>query len=310
MKRAGRILKRLLQVSKNSLSYLIATSLKSWSRNWLVNSPAVGSMTMLLLLLGVTAIASWSLVSAAQVQARDALILHIYLRDDADAQTVTDFKANLERGPHVTAMSYTSKDQALDKARKRPGMNDIVGATDSNPFPASIDLHFDSLPAMRQVDADVRNSPLVDPSLPTSYDENAYLRIQSFLTGVVITAAAFLLILALVVIAVTINSVRVAVSSRKDEVEIMTLVGAPRWMVRGPFILEGVLTGMLSGIIAGAGLIGVGILVIREAKGVYLNAAPGLSRASFEMTAIMVLLAGLAMGLIAASIGVRRHLNA
>jgi hypothetical protein len=97
------------------------------------------------------------------------------------------------------------------------------------------------------IDALVRNDPVVDPVYPTSYDQGAYQRIQAVVLGIAIACIAFLAMLGVVAVTVTMNSVRAAIHSRRDEVTIMQLVGAPRWMVRGPFVVEGAITGAIAG---------------------------------------------------------------
>ena len=77
------------------------------------------------------------------------------------------------------------------------------------------------------------------------------LLLQAFLLGIAVAGLAFLGLLGFVAVTVTMNSIRAAIHSRRDEVTIMQLVGAPRWMVRGPFVIEGAITGALSGALAG-----------------------------------------------------------
>jgi len=102
----------------------------------------------------------------------------------------------------------------------------------------------------------------VDPAYPTSYDRGAYQRIQAVLLGVAVAGFAFLTLLGFVAVTVTINSIRAAIHSRRDEVTIMQLVGAPRWMVRGPFVVEGAITGALSGAVAGLIVFGLTMAAI------------------------------------------------
>jgi cell division transport system permease protein len=86
----------------------------------------------------------------------------------------------------------------------------------------------------------------------------------------------FLGFLALVAIGVTANSIRAAIHARREEVQIMQLVGAPRWMVRGPFMVEGALTGGVAGFLA-ALVVLIAAVVGTQAGGPFTQMVPGLT---------------------------------
>jgi cell division transport system permease protein len=155
----------------------------------------------------------------------------------------------------------------------------------------------------------VRSDPAVDLVYPTSYDKGAYQRIQNVLLGIAIAGVAFLALLGFVAVTVTINSIRAAIHARRDEVSIMQLVGAPRWMVRGPFIVEGAITGSLAGAAAGLVTFGLAAGGIHAASGSFTQFAPGVTITVAAATAALVFAAGLALGSGASMIGVRRHME-
>src|SRR4029077_6159233 len=127
------------------------------------------------------------------------------------------------------------------------------------------------------IDALVRYDPIVDPVIPTSYDSGAYQRIQAVLLGMAVAGFAFLGILGFVAVSVTMNSIKAAIHSRRDEIAIMQLVGAPRWMVRGPFVVEGAITGSLAGAAAGLVTFGLALAGIAEGSASFSQFAPGVT---------------------------------
>ena len=157
----------------------------------------------------------------------------------------------LSKDPRVASVTYVTKAEALARAQQIPGLPQLAAATDSNPFPASLDVRVKNIDDVAAIDTLVRTDIAVDPVYPTSYDRGAYQRIQAVLFGAAVAGFAFLSLLGFVAVTVTMNSIRAAIHSRRDEVTIMQLVGAPRWMVRGPFVVEGAITGALSGAVAG-----------------------------------------------------------
>jgi cell division transport system permease protein len=105
------------------------------------------------------------------------------------------------------------------------------------------------------------------------------------------------------------NSVRAAIHARRDEIAIMQLVGAPRWMVRGPFVVEGAITGALAGVFAGATTFGLAAAAIGLGPATFSQFAPGVTIAVAGAAAGMVVAAGLALGSGSSLLTLRRHME-
>lgn len=294
---------------KNATRLLFRGALRNWLRNLATNAPALGSMTLLLLLSGVVGVLGFAMWSVASTEARDAAVLHVYLKDDATSDQVTALRAQLEDDPDVTYVTYVSKAQALALAQKRPGLPDLARASGSNPFPASLDVQVKQVQQVGHVDALARKDAAVDPVYPTSYDPGAYQRITQLLLWLAVIGGAFLVLMGFVAVTVTANSIRTAIHSRRDEVTIMQLVGAPRWMVRGPFVIEGALTGAAAGGAAGIVTLIVTAAAISAGADSFVQIAPGLSILAAALACVAVFLAGLALGSGSSVLGVHRHLE-
>jgi len=180
--------------------------------------------------------------------------LALFLEDDARVSDVLDLRARIEADPAVSRVDYITKEQAMarlvDIAAKRPDIQ--IVDTSENPLQASLEVklaHAQDAPrvtaALREeigkgVVSDVVDNPQVVDKLLT------ITRVLSF-GGLAVLA--MMLIVALFVI---VNTIRIAVHARRDEIEIMKLVGATDWFVRWPFILEGMLVGALGAVAATA----------------------------------------------------------
>lgn len=297
-----------LAAGRNLGRYLIWGAFRSWIRNLGSTAPALASMTLLLLLAGLVGLTAYSLQSLAAQQASNAAVLHVYLRDDAKAADVTALQKKLSADNRVVRVGYTSKAAALKAADHRPGLGALAGASNSNPFPASLDLKLKNVNDVSAVAASVKGQPAVDPVLSTSYDPGTYGRLQTVLTWLGIGGAVFLSLLGLVAVMVTANSIRSAIHARREEVRIMQLVGARRWMVRAPFMVEGALTGTIAGLLAGAVVLVAGV-VGAEAGGRFIQLAPGLTVIAGLVAAGIVLLAGIVLGAGSSLISIRGHLE-
>jgi len=299
----------LVVVVRNAGRYLFGGALRNWLRNIGGTAPALGSMTLLLLLSGLVGLTGFAARNLAVTEAHDASLLHVYLRDDATSDQVDSLKARVQADHRVTSVGYTSKEQALARAQRRPGLPELVDATNSNPFPASLDVQVKQVGDVGAIDALVRYDVAVDPAYPTSYDRGAYQRIQQVLFFAALAGAAFLLLLGFVALTVTANSIRSAIHARRDEVTIMQLVGAPRWMVRGPFVIEGALTGGVAGLAAGIVTMLVCLALIAAGAGSFAQVAPGISVEVAVVAAILVFLVGIALGSGSSLFSLRRHLE-
>jgi len=302
--------RRIVQtVAVNVFRYLFRGAARNWFRNMGSTAPALGSMTLLLLLSGLIGLSGFALYNLEKVEAGQASLLHVYIKDGATTTDVDVLWDRLVRDPRVATVYYTTKAEALKRAQHIPGLPQIASATDANPFPASLDVQAKNIDDVAAIDAMVRNDIAVDPAYPTSYDQGAYQRIQAVLFGVAVAGLAFLVLLGFVAVTVTVNSIRAAIHSRRDEVTIMQLVGAPRWMVRGPFVIEGAITGGLAGAAAGLVVFGLAMTGIMAGAATFTQFAPGITVTVAAIAAAIVLAAGLGLGSGSSLISVRRHLE-
>jgi len=297
-------------VATNTFRYLFRGAARNWARNIGSTAPALGSMTLLLVMTGLVGITGFALHNLERVETAQASLLHVYIRDDAAPVEVDWLRDRLQNDPRVASVSYTSKSQALARAQRMPGLPELADATESNPFPASLDVQLKSIDDVAGIDAMARDDGAVDPLYPTSYDRGAYQRIQAVLFGTAVAGFALLSMLGFVAVTVTINSIKAAIHARRDEISIMQLVGAPRWMVRGPFVVEGAITGGLAGMAAGLATFGLAMTGIAAGSGTFTQFAPGVTAAVAAVVGAMVFAAGLGLGSGSSLVSVRRHMEA
>lgn len=296
-------------VIRNGMRYLVGSAIRNWLRNLGSTAPALGSMTLLLLLLGLGLLAALVGQNVAATEARDASILHVYLKDDASTGDVGALTTQLEANGNVASVTYVSKEQALARAQSRPGLPQLANAAESNPFPASLDVHVKSIDRVGSVDALARQSAAVDSGVPSSYDPNAYGKFQQVLFWTAAIGIAFLILLTFIAVTVTANSIRAAILSRRDEIGIMQLVGAPLWMVRGPFVIEGAVTGAAAGTVAGLLALAISVAAVEAGASSFAQIAPGLTLQAGVVIALLLLALGLALGSLSSLGSVRRYLE-
>jgi cell division transport system permease protein len=302
--------RRLVQVVATNISrYLLGGAARNWFRNLGSAAPAISSMTLLLLLSGLVGLMGFALHNIEVVQAGEASLLHIYMRDDATDAQVNKLWDRLAADPRIATVTYTTRAAALARAQHLPGLPQLADASESNPFPASLDARVKNIDDVVAIHNSVKDDIGVDPAYPTSYDRGAYQRIQAVLLGVAVAGIAFLVLLGFVAVTVTVNSIRAAIHSRRDEVTIMQLVGAPRWMVRGPFVVEGAITGALSGAVAGLIVFGSTMAAISAGSASFTQFAPGVNVMVAACAAAIVFATGLGLGSGSSLVSLRKHLE-
>ena len=300
---------RLRVMAANVLRFVFGGAARNWLRNISSTTPALGSMTLLLLLAGLVGLAGFAVTNLEQIEARQASLLHVYLRDDATSAQVVALWTRLANDPRVAKVTYTSKADALSRAQAIPGLTQLAGASDSNPFPASLDAQIKTIDDVSAVNSMASSDVAVDPAYPSSYDQGAYQRIQTVLFALGVAGVAFLSLLGFVAVTVTVNSIRAAIHARRDEIKIMQLVGAPRWMVRAPFIVEGAITGALAGAVAGLVTFALVMAGITQGSTTFTQFAPGVTSVVAALGAGLIFAAGLGLGSASSVLSMRRHME-
>jgi len=224
---------------------------------------STGTIGLALFVLGAFLLVTSNLEELGD-QWASAAELSVYLKDNATQADRAEIERALAPGPVVAAHEYVSKDEAL--ARFRRTFADLSAALDGlgeNPLPASYEVRLVGGGDMRSRIEDlverVRQTPGVSD---VRYDRQwldrllgavSFIRRIGLLLGFVLTIAAALTVA---------NVVRLALYARRDELDIMQLVGAPQAYIRGPFVMEGVVQGGV-GALAALMALGIGFVLLR-----------------------------------------------
>src|ERR1700680_1351274 len=178
----------------------------------------------------------------------------------------------------------------MARFRQLPALSpSVIDTLATTPLPPSLDVTVKDIRDLGAIDQEVRNSPLVDKSPATNYEPNVIDKI--ILLARVAGIAGLVLIVGLTGLSVFIImlTIRTAIYLRRKEIEVMKLVGATDWFVRWPFIVEGMLGGLLAAIFSGAVVFAAYRLFVQAAQGNLLS-VPFATR--YTITLLVVLLVG------------------
>lgn len=231
---------------------VIKNGFVSFGRNiWLaIAAIAMMAITLTILLFAVVANSTFRHTIADITSHID---VSVYLKDSVTAKQRNDLIAELKKTDNVKSVDYISKEQALKSYREQNVSNaDLLAAISetSNPLPASLNLKPkdpNNLAAIK----DFLDKPAIAAlqSDPTSYSGDRKAAIDKITSAThffeqagIVGIAVFILISMLIIF----NTIRMAIFNRRDELVIMRLLGASPWFIRGPFVVETMLYGVVA----------------------------------------------------------------
>src|SRR5438477_3737507 len=268
--------------------------------------PIIGTIALLLMLCGTLALAGIAVEGVVADQASQASIVRVYIAPGATTDAISALKAKLAGDTRVASVTYVTPEQALAEASKRPGLDNLSSLSSTNPFPASLDVRVRLVTKVAAVADSVKGDPAVDASYPTSYDADTYSRLRHFAVIAGSLAAGILLLFVIVAYAVIANSMRGIAASRRQEVAVTRLLGARGWMLRGPFVVEGLTTGALAGALAAAVVAGAYLLAVSFESAIYVQVFPGVDATAVRYVLAAVITTGLVLGAATAMFGFRK----
>ena len=290
----------------NRLRVLFAEALRSIGANLSTTFASALSVLIGVFLIGVfIGLGTW-LVSWSDDKKRE-LAVHVFIKEAATQKQVDQLRVALESDERVKpgGITYISKAQALEIMRKRsPELTENLA---SNPLPAS----FDVVPVSGE-DTEAIAKSLQSGKLAAIEDirwgKEVSQRILAIARAMQVMFAIIVLVLLAASTILIANTIRLSIFARRREIEVMKLVGATNWFVRGPFMLEGVLTG-LAGSLAAVILLFLGREVaIPQIFGEVQN-DPDVQALAFAWTAAILVGIGLAVGAIGSGLTLRRFLK-
>jgi cell division transport system permease protein len=292
------------------LRFSVRQSLQGLWRNRVMNIAATVTMVLMLLMLAALVIVI-SGVEAGLSYVESKVEVRAELHDGLLEERVLEFQERLSGLPEVSSVNYVSKEQALanfSQSRVDQGQEDITGLyTEFNPFFAYVAIELRDPRQSRELISTLEaETGLVRTVLgqQSGIDKLVGLTSQLRNLGVVVLGFAGLTVLLIVI-----NSIRMALMARAQEIEIMRLVGASDRYVRWPFILEGVFIGLAGAIITLLLLLVASPPISDLASDIAGSVPLGFDRSLTLQIMGIVIGAGLGLGGVGAWISVRTYLR-
>ncbi|MBI5642503.1 MAG: ABC transporter permease [Deltaproteobacteria bacterium] len=195
-----------------------------------------------------------------------------YVKDSAVAEGVENIRQGILKIPGVRTADFVSKEKALNELKEElKGHESILEGVDENPLPASFDIKVgDTYKNPSQVTYVVDKLKALAWVEDVQYSQEWVEKFSAFLRFIELAALVIGIFLAAATVFIISNTIRLTVYARKDEIEVMSLVGASDAFIKIPFLIEGMLQGLIGGIMS-ACILGIGRLVIISKIPAYFN---------------------------------------
>lgn len=237
---------------------IVRTGVVNFGRNVSLAAAAIAVMvvTLTIVLFSIVANATFS---NTLKQITNKINISLYLSDDVTPRQVQTLQNQLKQLPNVKKVVYVSKTQALADYKVQNANNTqllrAINQTD-NPLPASIEIHpvdTNKIQSIKEFLDKPENKKLQDPQAGTSYSGDRKVAIDkiSHATRVIQQAGVIaVIVFAFISVLIIFNTLRMAIFNRRDEIGIMRLLGASTWFIRGPFVVESIMYGVISALVS------------------------------------------------------------
>ena len=306
----------------NTFRRVLRTGLLNFVRNAWLSVAAIAVMVVTLTIILFSLVANATFNHTIQ-QITSKINISVYLKDSVTTSQRNRLMDDLRHQSNVRQVNYVSKTDALAKYRADNASNQSLLQAISetgNPLPASISVDPQD-PTQIQTIKDFLDKPenkaLQDPQAPISYSGTRKVAIDNITHATnilrragVVSVAVFAVISVLIIF----NTIQMAIFNRRDELTIMRLLGATTWYIRGPFVVESIMYGLIAAV---ASVAIINAIFVTAASALQASSLGLLDiqysgqffRANFWKLLGMQLLVGVVIGMISAVVATRRYLK-
>lgn len=228
---------------------------QNFARNAWLSTATIAVMTLALLVFGGLLIFN-VMTKTIVTSIEDKIDVSVYFKQDTAEDDILRIKSTLAGLPEVKTVDYISKDEALAifkaKHQNDATITQSLDQLNENPLLASLNIKAQD-PKDYPVIANYLNSDSISPFVEkVSYAQNAGIidRLNKILGTATSGGLALTIFMSLIAILITFNTIRLAIYSNRESINIMRLVGGSNFFIRGPFLIEGILYGIISAIVS------------------------------------------------------------
>ncbi len=299
---------------------IIKAGFVSFWRSGLVSVSSILVMVVALAMIASTIMLT-AFMDAALSSIRDKVDINIYFATDAPEEDILALQGSLELLPQVSSITYVSREQALEDFRIRHANDqsilEALDGVEANPLGAALNVkatdpsQYASIASFLEAESAllVDDVPIIDK---VNFNDNRLVieRLTKIIDGVKTMGTVIIVTLVLISIFITFNTIRLVIYISRKEIGVMKLVGAESRYIRGPFVVQGIMYGIIAALLVVALLYPLTLWIEKTTTSFY----GGIDLLSyylgnFGQVAFIIFISGILLGGIASFLAVRRYLK-
>lgn len=297
----------------NSFTYLVSEGFKNVFKNKKASMASLITMICAMIMFGIFFVlgenANYIVEQVSSTQG-----IEVFIVNDATDEQIDQLESEIwALGDKIATVTFVSKQEALESMKESLGSNsDLLDAYegDNNIFPASFVVTLSDLSYSSEVEQEIWQMDYVKNIQSSDQTIDTLIRIAN---GVKIAIGVIFIFLIIIAIAIISNTIKLSVHARRKEISIMKYVGATNGFIRGPFIIEGIIIGVVSSVITLL-ILGTGYdIIINKIGNSSVFQTMGIQLLQFsdmlQTITIVFLVLGIGIGVIGSSISMKKYLE-
>ncbi len=232
-------------MSYSNLKFFIVEALTNMRKSGVMAFITISTIAISLILMGTFLLATMNMEGFLAQMQSEALVT-AYLKKDATLDSANTLYLRLTSLEEIENVKVISPEDAANELFTNPDDKKLLQIgldNNENPLPFTIRIKIKNTESLEKILKKLKNEPLVDS---VNYGEDLYKQLEGMSKLLWIVSLIVVILLGLASLFIVYNTVRLTLFMRREEIIIMKLVGATNWFVRGPFVVEGFLEGLLA----------------------------------------------------------------
>mgnify|MGYP005753428089 FL=1 len=226
-----------------SIKYFFSEAFSGVIRNRLMSIASIGTVAACIFMIVISYCALTN-VDYMLTQIEESIGIAVFLEEDVNSDKVLEINDQLVNMEHVESVSYISPEDALQEMKESWDAEEILAGFDesNNPLTSSFEVSLDDIQYQSDVVSKIEQIEGVRKIRSSETETEFLVKISNFLR---LFGSVLILALAAISVVIITNTVKLSVFTRRTEISIMKYVGATDWFIRWPFVIEGIITGLV-----------------------------------------------------------------
>ena len=226
-----------------SIKYFFSEAFSGVIRNRLMSIASIGTVAACIFMIVISYCALTN-VDYMLTQIEESIGIAVFLEEDVNSDKVLEINDQLVNMEHVESVSYISPEDALQEMKESWDAEEILAGFDesNNPLTSSFEVSLDDIQYQSDVVSKIEQIEGVRKIRSSETETEFLVKISNFLR---LFGSVLILALAAISVVIITNTVKLSVFTRRTEISIMKYVGATDWFIRWPFVIEGIIAGLV-----------------------------------------------------------------